>query len=62
MILGFKALFTIIKERLILKKSWKEVKEKIDRDARKNPLVKVIKPIVRRVVQDVQATPGQARL
>ena len=62
MIAGFKALFTIIKERLILKKSWKEVKEKIDRDARNNPLVKVIEPIVRRVVQDVQAMPGQDRL
>ena len=54
----FKILFTIIWERLIRGKSWKETKEQIDKDAKNNPLVKAIDPIVRLVAQDVHGIPG----
>ena len=58
MIGGFKIFFTIIRARLIWGKSWKETKDQIDKDAKKNPLVKSIDPIVRRVAQDVRGIPG----
>ena len=54
----FKILFTIIWERLIRGKSWRETREKIDKDAKNNPPVKAIDPIVRHVAQDVRGIPG----
>ena len=58
MIEGFKMLFTIIKERLILGKSWNETKNQINENAKNNLLVKAFDPIVRLEVQDVRAIPG----
>ena len=57
MIEGFKMLFTIIKERLILGKTWNETKNQLKENAKNNPLVKAVDPIVRRVVQDIHAIP-----
>ena len=56
MIEGFKMLFTIIKERLILGKSWNETKNQINENAKNNLLA--FDPIVRLEVQDVRAIPG----
>ena len=54
MIEGFKMLFTIIKERLILGKSWNETKNQINENAKNNLLA--FDPIVR--LEDVRAIPG----
>ena len=51
-------LFTIIKERLVLGKSWNETKNQINENAKNNLPVKAFDPIVRQVVQDVRANPG----
>ena len=58
MIEGFKMLFTIIKERLILGKTWNETKIQLQENAKNNLLVKAVDPIVRRVVQNIQVIPG----
>ena len=50
-------LFTIIKERLILGKTWNETKNQLKENAKNNPLVKAVDPIVRRVVEDIHAIP-----
>ena len=57
MIEGFKMLFTIIKEWLILGKTWNETKNQLKENAKNNLLVKAVDPIVRRVVQDIHAIP-----
>ena len=58
MIEGIKMLFTIIKERLILGKTWNETKIQLQENAKNNLLVKAVDPIVRRVVQNIQVIPG----
>ena len=58
MIGGFKILFTIIRERLIQGKSWKETKKTIDKDLKNHPILNAIDRIVRRVAQDVRGIPG----
>ena len=58
MIGGFKILFTITRPRLIRGKSWKETKDQIDKDAKNNPEVKSIDPIVGSVAHDVRGIPG----
>ena len=55
MIEGFKMLFTIIKERLILGKTWNETKNQLKENAKNNLPVKAVDPIVIRVVQDIHA-------
>ena len=58
MIEGIKMLFTIIKERVILGKTWNETKIQLQENAKNNLLVKAVDPIVRRVVQNIQVIPG----
>ena len=58
MIEGIKMLFTIIKERVILGKTWNETKIQLQENAKNNLLVKAVDPIVRRVVQNIQIIPG----
>ena len=47
MIEGFKMLFTIIKEWLILGKTWNETKNQLKENKKINLLVKAVDPIVR---------------
>ena len=55
MIEGFKMLFTIIKEWLILGKTWNETKNQLKENAKNNLPVKAIDPIVIQVVQNIHA-------
>ena len=52
MIEGFKILYTIIKDRIFLNRTWQETKKEIDGRVKKDSVFKIVEPAVRKVMTD----------
>ena len=52
MIGAFKLLYTIIKDRIFLNRTWEETKKEIDGCVRQDLVFKIVEPVVRKAMSD----------
>jgi hypothetical protein len=52
MIGAFKLLYTIIKDRIFLNRTWEETKKEIDGCVREDSVFKIVEPVVRKAMSD----------
>ena len=49
---AFKLLYTIIKDRIFLNRTWEETKKEIDGCVREDSVFKIVEPVVRKAMSD----------
>ena len=52
MIRAFKLLYTIIKDRIFLNRTWEETKKEIDGCVREDSVFKIVEPVVQKAMSD----------